>query len=90
MTDARQRASVTRGYVVDGIISDGRGSFASSGGKLSGNLQSNGFKLIVRDVDKAAAEPLLANGAEWADSPKVVAESAPTTYLDASCYCTQL
>ena len=31
MTDARQRASVTRGYVVDGIISDGRGSFASSG-----------------------------------------------------------
>jgi hypothetical protein len=30
MTDARQRASVTRGYVVDGIISDGRGSFASS------------------------------------------------------------
>jgi hypothetical protein len=31
MTDARQRASVTLGYVVDGIISDGRGSFASSG-----------------------------------------------------------
>ena len=31
MTDARQRASVTRGHVVDGIISDGRGSFASSG-----------------------------------------------------------
>ena len=30
MTDARQRASVTRGYVVDGIISDGRGSYASS------------------------------------------------------------
>jgi hypothetical protein len=30
MTDARQRASVTRGYVVDGIISDGRGSFSSS------------------------------------------------------------
>ena len=30
MADARQRASVTRGYVVDGIISDGRGSFDSS------------------------------------------------------------
>jgi hypothetical protein len=26
MTDARQRASVTRGYVVDGIISTSRGS----------------------------------------------------------------
>ncbi len=31
MTDARQRAAVTRGYVVDGIISDRRGSFFSSG-----------------------------------------------------------
>ncbi|MGD8648037.1 MAG: LysM domain-containing protein [Desulfobacterales bacterium] len=30
MTDARQRASVTLGYVVDGIISDRRGSFVSS------------------------------------------------------------
>jgi LysM repeat protein len=30
MTDARQRAAVTRGYVVDGIISDGRGSYISS------------------------------------------------------------
>lgn len=46
------------------------------GGKLSGNLQNNGFQLIVRDVDKSAAEPLLANGAKWAESPKAVAESA--------------
>jgi hypothetical protein len=30
MTDARQRASVTRGYVADGIISTSRGSFVSS------------------------------------------------------------
>ena len=30
MNDARQRASVTRGYVVDGIISTDRGSFDSS------------------------------------------------------------
>jgi LysM repeat protein len=30
MTDARQRANVTRGYVVDGIISANRGSFVSS------------------------------------------------------------
>ncbi len=35
MTDARQRASVTRGYVVDGIISDSRGSFASRVGGSS-------------------------------------------------------
>lgn len=30
MTDARQRAAVTRGYVVDGIISESKGSFVSS------------------------------------------------------------
>jgi len=30
MTDARQRASVTRGYVVDGIIASNRGTFVSS------------------------------------------------------------
>ena len=37
MTDARQRAAVTRGYVADGIISAGRGSFvASLKGRLPG------------------------------------------------------
>ena len=35
MTDARQRAAITRGYVADGIISAGRGSFVSS---LNGQL----------------------------------------------------
>jgi hypothetical protein len=35
MTDARQRAAITRGYVADGIISAGRGSFVSS---LNGRL----------------------------------------------------
>ncbi|UCD79611.1 MAG: LysM peptidoglycan-binding domain-containing protein [Desulfobacterales bacterium] len=30
MTDARQRAAVTRGYVADGIISAGKGSFVSN------------------------------------------------------------
>jgi len=32
MTDARQRASVTQGYVVDGIISAGRGSLLTDAG----------------------------------------------------------
>ena len=46
------------------------------GSKLSGNLQRNGFDLIVHDIDKAAGKQLLANGAEWAETPKAVAESA--------------
>ncbi len=46
------------------------------GGKLAGSLQENCFELIVRDIDKAAAEPFLTNGAQWAKSPKALAESA--------------
>ena len=46
------------------------------GGKLAASLQRNGFELIVRDLDRGAAERLLAAGAVWADSPRALAESA--------------
>ena len=46
------------------------------GKKLAGSLQRNGFDLTVRDLDRSVAEPLLGNGASWADSPKMLAESA--------------
>lgn len=39
------------------------------GGKLSGSLLRNGVDLTVRDLDKAAAQPLLDAGAKWAESP---------------------
>jgi len=39
------------------------------GGKLSGSLLRNGVDLRVRDLDKAAAQPLLDAGAKWAESP---------------------
>ena len=45
------------------------------GGKLAGNLLRHGFDLTVRDIDRSVAEPLLANGATWADSPKELAEA---------------
>jgi len=45
------------------------------GGKLSGSLLRNGFDLTVRDLDRAAAAPLLDKGAGWAESPKVMAEA---------------
>lgn len=44
------------------------------GSGMTKNLQKNGFKLVVNDVRKEAAETLLANGALWANSPKEVAE----------------
>ncbi len=44
------------------------------GGKLAGSLLRNGFDLTVRDLDRDAAEPLLAKGASWADTAKQMAE----------------
>ena len=45
------------------------------GEKLSRSLLRNGFDLVVRDLDKSAAQPLLDEGAGWAESPKQIAES---------------
>ncbi|MGI9407410.1 MAG: NAD(P)-dependent oxidoreductase, partial [Hyphomicrobiaceae bacterium] len=44
------------------------------GAKLAGSLLRNGFAVTVRDIERAAAEPLLATGAAWADSGKALAE----------------
>ncbi|MHC8508350.1 MAG: NAD(P)-dependent oxidoreductase [Rhodospirillales bacterium] len=44
------------------------------GGKLAGSLLRNKYDLTVRDLDRAAAQPFLGSGAQWADSPKAMAE----------------
>ena len=44
------------------------------GAKLAGSLLRNGVDLTIRDLDRAAAAPLLDTGAKWADSPKQMAE----------------
>ena len=43
------------------------------GGKLAGSLLRNGYDLMVRDLDEAAAAPLLEGGAAWAESPREMA-----------------
>ena len=49
------------------------------GGKLAGSLlrnsKANGFEVVVRDLDRSVAEPFLALGASWAESPKAMAET---------------
>ena len=45
------------------------------GAKLAGTLLRNQVDLTIRDLDKAAAQPLLDSGAKWADSPKEMAET---------------
>ncbi len=45
------------------------------GAKLAGSLLRNGIDLVVRDLDRNAAQPLLDAGAAWADSPRALAEA---------------
>ena len=47
-----------------------------AGGKLAGTLLRNGVDLVVRDLDQAAAEPFLAAGAGFAESPKQLAQAS--------------
>tara|TARA_B100000427_G_scaffold290506_1_gene266780 strand:+ start:1336 stop:2295 length:960 start_codon:yes stop_codon:yes gene_type:complete len=44
------------------------------GAKLAGSLLRNEVDLVVRDLNIEAAQNLLDNGANWADSPKEMAE----------------
>ena len=44
------------------------------GGKLAGSLLRNGVRLTVRDLDADIAQPFLDGGAEWADSPREMAQ----------------
>ena len=45
------------------------------GASMAVNLQKAGYRLVVHDVRRAAADPHVARGATWADSPRAVAEA---------------
>ncbi len=45
------------------------------GGKLAGSLLRNNVDLMIRDLDPAAAQPLVEKGATFADSPKAMAQA---------------
>jgi 3-hydroxyisobutyrate dehydrogenase len=46
------------------------------GARMASNVQKGGYDLIVHDLRKEAAGPHLTAGAEWADTPRRVAEAA--------------
>jgi 3-hydroxyisobutyrate dehydrogenase-like beta-hydroxyacid dehydrogenase len=50
------------------------------GSGIVANLQKAGHDLVVHDLRRAAAEPYLAKGAEWADTPRAVAEAADVIF----------
>ncbi|MGR3292000.1 MAG: NAD(P)-dependent oxidoreductase, partial [Paracoccaceae bacterium] len=45
------------------------------GAKLAGSVLRNGYELWVRDLNRDLAEPFLAKGAHWADSPQHMAQN---------------
>ena len=47
---------------------------------MAANLQKAGFELVVHDLNRASAEPYLAKGATWADSPKALAEQCDVIF----------
>ncbi len=50
------------------------------GAGMAANLQKAGHRLVVNDLNRAAAEPFLAAGAIWATSPGGVAEAAEVIF----------
>ena len=44
------------------------------GAKLAGSLLRNGFELMVRDVDRSAAQDLIDQGASWGESGQAMAQ----------------
>jgi 3-hydroxyisobutyrate dehydrogenase len=46
-----------------------------AGGKLAATLLRNRVDLVVRDLDRNAAEPFVAGGASFGESPKAMAEA---------------
>jgi len=50
------------------------------GASMAANLQKAGHRLVVNDIRRAVAEPHLAAGAVWADTPRQVAEAAEVVF----------
>jgi 3-hydroxyisobutyrate dehydrogenase len=50
------------------------------GTSMCGHLLRSGFSVTVFNRTRSKAEPLLAAGATWADSPKAVAEASDVTF----------
>ena len=50
------------------------------GSGMSMNIAKSGYKMIVHDLDRNAAIPILEFGAEWADSPREVAEKCDVIF----------
>ena len=67
--------STTLGFIGLGTM----GAFMAA--NLSKYLETSNHGFVVHDIRKSSAEPFLAKGAEWADSPKALAEQCDVVFL---------
>src|SRR5207237_2164675 len=66
----RWRVEMRVGFIGLGMMGKG----------MAANLQKAGHQLTVHDLNRAAAEPFLAKGAAWANSPRQVAEASEVVF----------
>lgn len=50
------------------------------GGRMAANLQRAGYRLVVNDLRREVAAPLIDAGARWADTPRQAAETAEVIF----------
>jgi 3-hydroxyisobutyrate dehydrogenase len=50
------------------------------GGRMAANLQKAGYKLVVHDLHRQSASHHLQGGAEWADTPRALAEKCDVIF----------
>jgi 3-hydroxyisobutyrate dehydrogenase len=65
---------------VEGNMKVGFIGLGMMGKGMAANLQKAGHQLTVHDLNRAAAEPFLAKGAVWANSPRQVAEASEVVF----------
>jgi 3-hydroxyisobutyrate dehydrogenase-like beta-hydroxyacid dehydrogenase len=66
LTEAKMRV----GFIGLGMMGKG----------MAANLQNAGHELVVHDLSRAAAEPFLAKGAVWANSPREVGQQSEVVF----------
>jgi 3-hydroxyisobutyrate dehydrogenase len=76
MSETEQEPVAPGEHVRIGFIGVG-----NMGGNMAANLLAAGHELTVTDIRKEIAEPLLANGATWADTAKEVAAASDVIML---------
>ena len=47
---------------------------------MAANLQKAGHELVITEISRTAAEPFLAKGATWADTPRAVAQATDLVF----------